>query len=467
MQTKDAARVTALAILVVLTAINFLNYLDRYVLSAVLEPLSGELSLSDDESGFLATAFMGVYMVAAPFGGHLGDRWSRHKIAAIGVALWSLATIGTGTAEDYPTLLAMRAAVGIGEAGYATVAPSVIADLFRPAERGRKLAYFYLAIPMGSALGYLVGGAIGQEFGWRAAFWVAGVPGLLFAVIAWFLPEPKRGASEHGDPVFEKRRDPKAPARGEALADAAPMSVAVREVFGSKAWRTNTLGTTLMTFSMGGIAFWMPTYLVRDHALELGEANMIFGGLTVVAGLIGTLVGGFLGDKMFAKGEGGYFRLSGWGLLLGAPFALLMPYAGIPVLVFTLAFFAELLLFLNTGPLNAALVACVRPEMRARAVAINVFFIHALGDAVSPWMMGLVSEQASLALAIALTSVPIAAGGIVLIRASKTHDREGLRPGASGKGKRPPPKRTGKGPGPGKPSGGAKITQLGKGRRGS
>ena len=451
---------TALAILVVLTAINFLNYLDRYVLSAVLEPLSGELLLSDDESGFLATAFMAVYMVAAPFGGHLGDRWSRHKIAAIGVALWSLATIGTGTADDYSTLLFMRAAVGIGEAGYATVAPSVIADLFRPKERGRKLAYFYLAIPMGSALGYLVGGAIGQEHGWRAAFWVAGIPGLVFAVIAWFLPEPRRGGTETGDVVFDKP-DPSAKV-ARSLEDAAPMSEAAREVVSSRAWRANTVGTTLMTFAMGGIAFWMPSYLVRDHSLELGEANMIFGGLTVVAGLIGTLVGGFLGDKAYAKGEGGYFRVSGWGLLLGAPFALLMPYAGVPVLVFTLAFFAELLLFLNTGPLNAALVACVRPHMRARAVAINVFFIHALGDAISPWLMGLVSEQANLALAIALTGIPIAVGGIVLIRAAQVHAREGLLP--AGSGNKPPPNK-GKPPSKGKPAGKAKITQLGAGRR--
>lgn len=402
---------TAWAILAVLTAINFVNYLDRYVLSAVLEPIKLELHLQDDASGLLGTVFMVVYMAAAPIGGQLGDRFNRHRIAAVGIALWSLATVGSGLADDYPTLLGMRAAVGIGEAGYATVAPSIIADLFGPRERGRKLAYFYLAIPMGSALGYVVGGAVADVWGWRAAFFVAGAPGLCLALVAWFLPEPTRGGMDEdaGPPDL-------------------PLRAALRRVFFSPAWRDGTIGMTLMTFAMGGIAFWMPSYLVRDHALTVGEANLTFGGVTVVAGLIGTLLGGALGDRAFARGAGGYFRVSGWGLLLGAPLAALLPFVGPPPWVFVVAFFAELLLFLNTGPLNAALVGCVPASLRARAVAINVFFIHALGDAISPWLIGVTSRATNLALAIALTSVPIALSGLVLLRGARRADRrpEGL-----------------------------------------
>ncbi len=398
-------RRTAMAILVVLTAINFVNYLDRYVVSAVLEPMKLELSLSDGQAGLLATVFMVVYMLASPISGHFGDRLNRHRIAAIGIGLWSLATVGSGFADDYAGLLTMRAAVGIGEAGYATVAPSVIADLFGPSERGRKLSYFYLATPMGSALGYLVGGAVAGEYGWRAAFFVAGAPGLVLAVVAWFLPEPQRGAT-----------DPEPPQ------PPPPMREALRRVFRSPAWRINTAGTTLMTFAMGGLAFWMPAFLMRQFDLEVGDANFKFGLVTVVAGLVGTLLGGYLGDRAFARGQGGYFRISGYGLLLGAPFAAILPFLPTATAVFAFVFAAEMLLFLNTGPLNAALVACVPASLRARAVAINVFFIHALGDAISPWLIGELSEVASLRLAVAATAIPITIAALLLWAGARTVD---------------------------------------------
>lgn len=388
----------ALALLLVLTVINFLNYLDRYVLSAVLEGIRGDLGFDDGQGGRLGSVFMIVYTLAAPLGGYIGDRWNRNRMAGIGVALWSLATIGSGMADSYESLLATRALIGIGEAGYATVAPSIIADVFRPSERGRKLAIFYLAIPMGSALGYLLGGAIGGEYGWRAAFYVAGAPGLVFALIAFLLPHPERGAMDEG---------PAEPSM--------PFMDGVRRLFRTPAWKINTAGMTLMTFAMGGIAFWMPTYLIREQGMEEASGNMIFGGITVVAGLLATLIGGALGDRAFSKKQGGYFSVSGMGLLLGAPFALAMPLMPTTTGVFACAFAAEFLLFLNTGPLNAALVACVPASLRARSMALNVFFIHILGDALSPTLIGEVSESSGLTFAVALTSIPVALGGLVLV----------------------------------------------------
>ena len=400
----ERSRATRLAttVLVVLTSINFVNYLDRYVLSAVLVPLSGELGIDDVEGGLLGSVFMGVYMVAAPLGGYLGDRMVRKWIVAGGVGLWSLATLGSGLAQDYSTLLVMRALIGIGEAGYATVAPTMIADLFEPQRRGRKLSYFYLAIPMGSALGYLLGGWVGEAHGWRAAFYVAGGPGLLLAIAAALLPEPRRGGLD-GDERLERL----------------PPAATVGRMFRSPAWVINTAGTTLMTFAMGGLAFWMPTFLVRAHGLGLAAANIQFGAVTVVAGLIGTLLGGYLGDRAQARGEGGYLSVSGWGLLLGAPFALLLPILPSAPLVFAAAFAAELLLFLNTGPLNAALVACMPSSLRASAFAVNVFLIHALGDAVSPTLMGAISETSNLGVAVGFTALPIAVGGIVLVMGAR------------------------------------------------
>ena len=395
----------ALALLLVLTVINFLNYLDRYVLSAVLEGIRLEMGFGDAQGGRLGSVFMLIYTVAAPLGGALGDRWNRNRMAGIGVGLWSLATIGSGLADSYESLLTMRALIGIGEAGYATVAPSIIADLFRPSERGRRLAIFYLAIPMGSALGYLLGGAVGDAYGWRAAFFVAGAPGLVFAAIVYFLPHPQRGVMDDEEPE-----------------PAVPLLEGVRRVFRTPAWRINTVGMTLMTFSMGGIAFWMPTYLAREQGMSLGKASMVFGGITVVAGLAATLIGGTLGDRAFAKRQGGYFSISGLGLLLGAPFALAMPLMPNPTAVFACAFVAEFLLFLNTGPLNAALVACVPSSLRARSMAVNVFFIHLLGDAFSPALIGEVSELRGLSFAVALTSIPIALGGIALLWGARRVD---------------------------------------------
>ncbi len=410
---SDPTRRLAVSILLVYTAINFVNYIDRYVLNAVLEPMRLELGLQDVESGFLTSVFMIVYMIASPFGGHLGDKLPRKYIAATAVTLWSLATVGSGLAQDYGSLMASRAAVGIGEAGYAAVAPTVIADLFRPERRGRMLAYFYLATPAGSALGFVLGGAIGGIYGWRAAFFVAGVPGLVLAVILLLLPEPQRGAMDDGDDE---------PAE-------VPMWTALRLMFRSPAWRFNTLGTAMMTFAIGGLGAWMPTFLERSHGMSTAAAGTGFGAVTVVAGLIGTLTGGWLGDRAQARSHGGYFRVSGIGLLLGAPFVVLLPSMPGVSAALALAFFAELLLFLNTGPLNAALVASMPAATRARAVAMYVFFIHAFGDAISPPLMGLVSDAANIGLAIALTSVPVAIAGVALLIGARKVSRlpRGLR----------------------------------------
>jgi len=398
--TEAPTRRLALAILVVLTAINFVNYLDRQVLFAVLEPMAAELGTNDAQSGLLASVFLVAYMVASPVVGSLGDRVPRKYITAASLVVWSLGTVGSGLAPDYATMFATRVVVGVGEAGFAAVAPTVIADLFAPGERGRKLSIFYLATPMGSALGYLLGGLVAQAYGWRAAFFVAGGPGLVLAVVIALLPEPPRGGMD---------------APGSEDAALSPRE-ALRRLWRSPGWRINTAGTTLMTFALGGLAAWMPTFLQRSQGVDVGEANTAFGAATVVAGLLGTLLGGWLGDRAQARSAGGYFRVSGLGFLLAAPLMLVMPW--MPGFGLTLAgvFVAELLLFFNTGPLNAALVACVPVTMRARAVAVNVFVIHALGDAISPPFIGLVSEAGSLRLALTLMAVPIAIGGLVLVR---------------------------------------------------
>lgn len=435
----------AMSVLAVLTAINFVNYIDRYVLAAVVESVRVDFGIGDADAGLLGLMFMVVYMLASPFGGWLGDRGTRKYLVVGGIALWSLATIGSGYADSYRELMATRAFVGIGEAGYATVAPSMIADLFEPRKRGRMLAYFYLAIPVGSALGYVLGGAIAGSWesfvspgtlallhldgvsdpGWRLAFVIAGAPGLVFALAAALMREPVRGAMD-GDAATSE------------ASFASPVDGA-RRLFQSPGWRATTGGMIMMTFTLGGLAFWMPTFFQRAHGMELGQAGTVFGGVTVVAGLIATLSGGWLGDRAFARAEGGYLRVSGWGLLLGAPVVLLMGLISARAPVLALTFVAEFFLFLNTGPLNAALVGSVPTNLRSTSIAVNVLLIHALGDAVSPYIIGAMSdglgpalaggvfgptaEVAGLRLALTATSLPLVIGGLWLLRGAGVLDR--------------------------------------------
>lgn len=431
MPKRTIAR-AATAALAILTLINFLNYIDRYVMAAVVSGVGEEFGLNRQSEGLLGSMFMIVYTIASPFSGWLGDRTRRKYLIAGGVLLWSLATVGSGLVDSYGGLLVMRALVGIGEAGYATVAPAIIGDLYDKDRRGRMLAYFYMATPVGSALGFVLGGLVAEHSvaileavglpgdamsGWRLAFLIAGAPGLIMSVLALVMHEPERGATEQGE--WDEGRDKKVSAWK-----------MLRQTPG---WRDNTIGATLMTFAIGGLAFWMPSFLQDVHDLDEGAAGTAFGGVTVVAGIIGTLVGGALGDRAYKKGAGGFFRVSGMGLLIGAPFALLAPLAGSVPVTLALIFIAELFLFLNTGPLNAALVGCVPPSFRATAVAMNVLFIHALGDAISPYLLGAVAdlsegalgEATALRLAVAINAIPIAVGGAYLLRAAKRYDKSG------------------------------------------
>lgn len=384
-------------LLALLCAINLLNYVDRYILAAVLPQIQTDFALSDFRLGLLGYAFMVMYLLAAPAFGPLGDRWRRWRLVALGVALWSGATVGTGLARSYRQLLTARAVVGIGEASYGTVAPTLIADAFPPERRGMMLSYFYMAIPVGSAIGYLLGGIIGEAWGWRAVFYVAGPPGFLLAVGAWWLREPSR---------------PKAA----GPAEEPPRS---REVLLSllhnRSYVLNTAAMAAMTFALGGLAFWLPTYFIRVHGLSLRAANIGIGGVTVVAGLLGTLLGGWWGDRLLRRTRKAYFLVSAWGLLLSAPAAVLAIAVDDPVVAFGAIFVAEVLVFLNTGPLNALIVAVTPQGARARAFGLNIFAIHAFGDALSPALLGYISDLRDLPTALTLPAVFLAAAGLLCL----------------------------------------------------
>ena len=283
----------------------------------------------------------------------------------LGVAIWSVATAFSGVVRSHAQLVFGRAAVGIGEASYGSVAPAMLSDAFPAARRGRALAVFSMAIPVGSALGYLLGGYLAGSFGWRIAFFVVGLPGLLLAWSVSRMGEPERGALEGAVRAADERH---APRPGE-----------YRELFRTKSYVLNCLAMTAMTFAVGGLAAWVPTYLVRVRGLGLAQANLTFGLLTLISGVGGTLTGGWLGDRILARVPSSYFLVSGLGLLLSAPCAAAVILVENRTWVLAAIFLAEVLIFLNTGPLNAIIADVSRAEVRATAYAANIFVIHALG----------------------------------------------------------------------------------------
>ena len=362
--------------LALLLAVNMLNYIDRQILYAVFPLIKNDFHLSDTALGFLGSAFMICYMCSAPLLGWLGDRGNRVKLASCGVAVWSLATALSGFAPGYYTLLAARTVVGVGEASFGTVSPGLVSDFFSRERRGRILSYFYLAIPVGSALGYLLGGTLGQKFGWHAAFLLVGTPGLILAAATWFLRDPKRG-----NETDRQHRAPKTVTPGYGI------------FLRNRSFIVNTLAMAAMTFAMGGLAQWMPTFLYRIHHLDVARGNTLFGAITVVAGITGTLAGGRLGDYFQKKSNKGYLVVSAIGFLIGTPIGAWAIATSSLTGCLTAMFFAEFFLFFNTGPLNTVIINVCPTGCRAMAFAVNIFFIHALGDAVSPTILGWFSDM--------------------------------------------------------------------------
>ena len=387
-------------VLGVLTGLNGLNYLDRYVAAATLPLILAGLAISDTAGGLLQSAFIVTYSLACPVAGWLGDRQPRMRLAAAGVLVWSVATIASGLAPTYALLLVVRAVIGIGEASYAVVTPSLLSDCYPPERRSRALGVFYAAIPIGTALGYVVGGLVGETWGWRAAFFVAGAPGAVLAFVLLALPEPARGGL---DPVAARPATPLG-LRASLAALAARRSYVV-----------NTASQVIYTFAMGGLATWMPTYLVRERGLPLGEAATTFGLILVVAGFGGTLVGGRLSDVLTRRFRNAHFTLSGWSLAASLVFTLPAVLVPSPAIFWPAMFVTLFLLFVNIGPLNAAMANVLPADLRARGFAVATMVMHLLGDAASPWLIGVVSDRIGLTVPVVATGCMLAISGVVLL----------------------------------------------------
>jgi MFS family permease len=487
--------------LALLLGINLFNYIDRQILSATLPKIRLDATIfrPDDpwaqtKLGALTTAFMVAYMCLSPVFGRLGDTMSRWVIVGAAVIAWSLATGGTGLATGYLVLFFTRCLVGVGEAAYGPVAPAMLSDLYPVDRRGRVMAWFYMAIPVGSALGFVIGSQVAETpLGWRGAFYVAVFPGIALGVLCFFMPEPPR------------HRPPPSPSEATAAEwhkmpeHTTSYWAVLRELRGIRSFVLCCAGMTASTFVLGGVATVMQLYFferearfaltdgavkklealktsagdrvipeavtdklraaggpdvmtladfktklrgiltdeeftlysswVFDNAtaegsLTNGKIGLFIGGIVVISGLVATLAGGLLGDYLRNRGvKGAYFHVAGWGMVVAFPAFLLMLYVPLPlgwVFFFVMVFF----LFFNTGPANTILANVVRSDVRASAFAINILIIHALGDAISPLIIGFVADLSSLQTAFVGVSFLIPVSGVLWLWGAKYLDED-------------------------------------------
>ena len=384
--------------LVLLTALNLLNYIDRSVLNAVQPLIQSEFHVSDAQIGRLTTVFLIFYTLAAPFMGPLADRYSRRLIISLGAFAWSGATLLTAVTHSYDALLIRHTLVGVGEASFVTISPTVVADLFPESVRGRVLGFFYLAIPVGFALGYPIGGYFGTHYGWRVPFLLAGFPGFVLGALVLLLPDPPRGQFDSLKETPERR--------------------SVSGLVRNPAFLTATFGMAMMTFAQGGLLVWMPTFLSRMRGYTLLQANNLFGVILAIDGTIASLAGGWLGDRLLRRTRSAYYLVSAASMGLGIPVMMIALFNRGPAMIPGIAV-AGFLLLLNTAPLNAAVINSVGAHIRATAIAVNLFVIHFLGDAFSPWLIGKVSDKSSLESGFISTVVATALSSAILFYGMK------------------------------------------------
>ena len=400
MRTAERVQSGARTALWLLLGINLFNYIDRYVLAAVEPEIEAHFFVPGDPNahaltGLLGTAFLVSYMISAPIFGWLADRTSRWLIIGTGVILWSAATAASGLAATFSLLFGMRLLVGVGEGGYGPAAPAMISDYFPIESRGRVLSYFYVAIPVGSAIGYAIGGFVTSHWGWQTAFFAVAPPGLLLGLACFLRRDPREQS-----PASRKERA--------TLRDYLRLA-RIR----SYVW--NTFAMTALTFAMGGLSFWVPAYL--KHRGLPPSSRIVFGGMLVVAGLTATLLGGITGDWLRKRFAAAYFLVSGIGVIIAFPFTAAVVLVPFP-LAWGLMFVALFFLFFNTGPSNTALANVTHPSVRATAFALNILIIHALGDAAAPPLIGLIADHTTMDVAfLAVTAAMLVAGVLWLLGA--------------------------------------------------
>src|SRR5215471_9300800 len=391
----------AYVVLVILSLLNVLNYVDRFIFAALIPYIKQDAGYTDQQLGWVGSAFTIVYTVCSPVFGYLGDRYRRGRLVACGIAIWSLATAAAGVATNFAQLLVSRAAVGTGEANYATIAPGLLADFFAKERRGMVMSLFFTAIPLGTAIGYVLGGYLGSpdRLGWRHTLYLVGIPGLLMALAAYTIREPQRGAMDHAATAAQSYQ---------AEPTLAPPGwvAGYRMLFTNRGYLCTCGGYAAITFALGALVFWAPEWLKHDKGMTAEGANVVLGLCAVLGGLIGTLLGGLIADRLQKWLHGASFWVCAASSILAAPctlLAIVSPHQ--PVYVLSI-FLGITLVFLGNGPVNAVLVNLVPANLRTTALGLVVVIIHVLGDGISLPLVGAISTR--------LAQAPATLPGVVI-----------------------------------------------------
>jgi len=404
----------------ILLLINILNYVDRYILSAVLPQLQTDFHLDNTQLGLLSSSFLLIYAIATLPLGIWADRGIRKNIVAFCVGVWSIFTTLTGFAQNFIQLFLMRSVLGIGEAGYAPAALSLIGDYFPPAQRGRVLSLWSIGNLIGTALGLILGGLIAQRFGWRWAFYIVGIPGLITAFLIWRTTEPERGAYDTQD----NDASPVTTLHGSLNSN---LRETIAYLLHIPTYWILLVAFVFSFFTIGSASVWVPTYLVDAFHLNVAQAGSVSGGVLAGGSLLGTLLGGWLADALQKRTPRGRLIISTLAFLLGTPLALiaLLTHQLLPfILMLALAIIT---LSLCLGPLNAVLQDIIAPEMRATAIGITLLLAHLLGDASSPSIIGIIADRApgGLGFALLITAPPcLLIAGLVSLLGLSTVERD-------------------------------------------
>lgn len=402
MNSKEAKKA-----LIILSAINLFNYIDRWIIAAVMPAMSIDLNLSDTQAGFIMSAFMLGYFATSPLFGYLADRYKRLHIIAAGTFVWSLATGLAGAAQNFIQMISSRIIVGVGEASTVSTSQALLSDFYPPAKRNNVMAIFTAAIPVGAALGFILGGLLAHNFGWRNAFYIAGLPGILLTISVYFLKEPKRG-------VFENTSDSTAFVKTSFFED-------IKILLKNKNYMFTVYGYTAFTFAIGGIASWIPQYLVRVRSIPLAQADMIFGAITVVTGVLGSLWGGWLATKFLNKKFRGDLYFVFLLTVVSIPLTFACFFMKNDYAFYILIAAAEFFLFATQPSVNVVLIESVGPKVKSMALAFSVFMIHLLGDLISPPLVGIASDKWGLETGILILPLALIPSAIFYLLAYKRY----------------------------------------------
>src|SRR5215813_12460002 len=363
----------------VLTLLNLLNYIDRYIFAALIPYIKPDTGYTDQQLGWVGSAFTIIYTVCSPLFGYLGDRYHRGRLIALGIMIWSLATAAGGAAASFAQLLLARSVVGIGEADYATIAPGLLSDFFVKARRGLVMSIFFATMPIGAALGNLTGGHFGapERLGWRHTLYLVGLPGLLTALAAYAIREPKRGAMDETVPSGD--------------AQAIGFVAGYRTLLTNRGYLFACFGYAAITFALGALVFWAPEWLKSDKGMSAEDANKVLGVCAVIGGAVGTMAGGVIADRLTKKIRGAFFWVCAASSLLAAIPTMVAITSHNKTVYLISIFLGITLVFIGNGPVNAVLVNLVPANLRTTALGLVVVIIHVLGDGISLWLVGSIS----------------------------------------------------------------------------